>query len=461
MNPGAVISRYRGRRRMSRGPETITRQTRRSRLLLLLLLLLPLLYVSSPPMTEAPMLIHNGKATSELHPVVLVPGMGGNQLEARLTDAYQPSGAFCRPSAGTRKWFNLWLDLSTLLFPPFTRCFSDRMSLFYDPQTDTYQNAPGVETRVPHFGSTRALKYLSLGFPQHVTSYMAPLVKALEGIGYIDEQTLFGAPYDFRHGPSNFRSPSVGSQFLADLKGLVEKASSSNGGKKVILISHSLGGLWTLHLLNRSPLTWRQKYVRHFIALTPPWAGTVQELLALASGYTLGLPLVNPLLVRAQQRRSESNLWLLPSPPTFRHKPLVITPYRTYLASNLSEFLADIGFPEGMHPYRSRILPLMSDQLAAPLVPVTLVVGTEVETPEALVYDEHGFDKQPEIVFGDGDGTVNLKSMLAVVSAWEGVENQSLKVTKLRRVSHLSVLKDEFSVREILQEVSSINHSLA
>ncbi|CAN6450100.1 unnamed protein product [Victoria cruziana] len=409
------------------------------------------------------LLIHNGMASAAatttasgqlLHPIVVVPGSGGNQLEARLTDAYKPSSVFCRPRAHTRDWFRIWFDTSVLV-PPLTKCFADRMTLHYDAGTDAYRNAPGVEMRVPHFGSTRSLLYLDPNL-KHITSYMAPLVKALEEIGYVDERTLFGAPYDFRFGLGNNHSSSVGSRFLADLKGLVEKASSCNGGKKVILISHSLGGLWTLHLLNRNSLSWRRKYVQHFIALSPPWAGTVQELIVFASGYSLGVPLVNPLSVREEQRSSESNLWLLPSPVVFGRKPLVITPNKTYWASDIPEFLADIGFPEGVDPYKLRILPLVSE-LVAPMVPVTCLIGTGVDTPETLFYGEDGFDEQPEVVYGDGDGTVNLASLLAAVSAWEGVRDQPVKVRRFPHVSHTSILKDEASVGEVILQVSSIN----
>ncbi|AES66548.1 lecithin:cholesterol acyltransferase family protein, putative [Medicago truncatula] len=41
----------------------------------------------------------------------------------------------------------------------------------------------------------------------------------------------------------------VGSKFLNDLKNLIEKASNSNGGKPLILVSHRLGGLFVLELL--------------------------------------------------------------------------------------------------------------------------------------------------------------------------------------------------------------------
>lgn len=98
-----------------------------------------------------------------LHPVVLIPGAGGNQLEARLTSAYKPSSLVCNRWYPLGKdpdgWFRIWFDPSVLL-RPFTKCFSDRMKIYYDADVDDYRNAPGVETRVPDFGSTESLLYL-------------------------------------------------------------------------------------------------------------------------------------------------------------------------------------------------------------------------------------------------------------------------------------------------------------
>lgn len=102
-----------------------------------------------------------------LHPLILVPGNGGNQLEARLTSDYKPSSLLCNrwyPIVKDSKgWFRLWFDPSVLL-PPFTKCFADRMMLYYDPDLDDFHNSPGVETRVPHFGSTQSLLYLDPNF---------------------------------------------------------------------------------------------------------------------------------------------------------------------------------------------------------------------------------------------------------------------------------------------------------
>ena len=101
-------------------------------------------------------------AEQQRHPVVLIPGAGGNQLEARLTEDYKPSSLVCRVwplVRGHGGWFRLWFDPSVLV-APLTRCFAERMTLSYDADADDYRNAPGVETRVSNFGSTSTLRYL-------------------------------------------------------------------------------------------------------------------------------------------------------------------------------------------------------------------------------------------------------------------------------------------------------------
>ncbi|XP_052200712.1 lecithin-cholesterol acyltransferase-like 1 [Diospyros lotus] len=407
------------------------------------------------------LMLYTCLASANLHPLILVPGNGGNQLEARLTAEYKPPSLFCTRRHPPRKdedgWFRLWFDLSVLL-APYARCFASRMTLHYDHHRDDYRNTPGVQTRVSRFGSTQSLLYLNPTL-KHLTEYMASLVESLEQVGYVDGETLFGAPYDFRYGLAAEGHPSrVGSQFLQDLKHLIEEASASNGNKPVILLSHSLGGLFVLQLLARNSPSWRHKYVKHFVAVAAPWGGSAEVMLTFASGNTLGVPLVNPLTVRDEQRSSESNLWLLPAPGLFT-KPLVITPARNYTASDIPEFLNDIGFPEGVEPYRSRILPLV-ERLPASEVPVTCVIGTGVETPETLLYGEGGFDRQPEVVYGDGDGTVNKVSLEAVESEWARDKNQSVKFIRLPGVSHTELLKDEAAVAEIVAEICSINSQL-
>lgn len=292
---------------------------------------------------------------------------------------------------------------------------------------------------------------------------MEALVKSLEEIGYVNGQNLFGAPYDFRYGLAAEGHPcEVGSKYLTDLQNLIESASASNGGNPVILLSHSLGGLFALQLLARAPASCRSN-VKHLIALSAPWGGTVDEMLTFASGNTLGAPLVDPLLVREEQRSSATNLWMMPSPAVFdASKPLVVTPDASYSSSDISRFLRDIGFPEGVRPYEARVLPLVQRQSASPPgIPITCVVGSGVETAETLFYGAGGWDERPEVAYGDGDGTVNMISLLALQSAWGGVENQTVKVIEIAGVSHTSVLTDEAALHKIVAEVSSINSQLS
>ncbi|KAL5210135.1 hypothetical protein ABZP36_005758 [Zizania latifolia] len=399
---------------------------------------------------------------AERHPVILIPGSGGNQLEARLTEEYSPSSLVCRVwpvVRGKGGWFRLWFDPSVVV-APLTNCFAERIKIYYDTAADDYRNAAGVETRVPDFGSTSTLRYLDPNL-KLLTGYMNVLASTLEKkAGYEEGFDLFGAPYDFRYGLAGPGHPSrVGSAYLERLTKLVESACAANGGKPAILLAHSLGGLYALQMLARSSPPWRAAHVKRLVTLSTPWGGTVQEMLTFASGNTLGVPFVDASLVRDEQRSSESNLWLLPVPRVFSNTTLVVSRHhnRSYSAKNMTQFLRDIGFPEGVEPYRARIRPLV-EVLPEPGVPVTCLVGTGVDTVESLVYGNDGFEAGPEkVVYGDGDGTVNLASLVGAIKAWSDSPAQAVEVVELPKVSHSGILKDKSALDQILRLLDAIN----
>jgi lysophospholipase-3 len=55
-------------------------------------------------------------------------------------------------------WFELWKNASDLVAHDYVDCFLEQMRLVYDPAINDYQNMPGVETRVPNFGSARGFR---------------------------------------------------------------------------------------------------------------------------------------------------------------------------------------------------------------------------------------------------------------------------------------------------------------
>lgn len=68
-------------------------------------------------------------------------------------------------------------------------------------------NTPGVETRLPQWGRTEDLEWVdTTPVIDHYDfgAYYNHIAEALVNRGYARGRTLFGAPYDFRRGPSEY-----------------------------------------------------------------------------------------------------------------------------------------------------------------------------------------------------------------------------------------------------------------
>ncbi|KAL6640080.1 hypothetical protein ACP70R_022390 [Stipagrostis hirtigluma subsp. patula] len=417
--------------------------------LLPLILLLPVILVrrgASPPPLQRSRTIGGG----DLHPVVLLPGATCSQLDARLTDAYEAPSPRCAAAAPRGRWFRLWKNSTALQDPGAAPCLADQLRLVYDPAARDYRNAPGVETRVVGFGSTR-------GFladdPADKDLCMGRLVEALERAGYRDGETLFGAPYDFRQAPAAAGQPCRAfSRFRRRLRALVEHASARNGGRPAVLVSHSQGGYFALEFLNRSPLSWRRRHVKHFVMASTGAGGFVlmlRSLAAAAAAAAGGSPLSR---VRTS---SASAFTALPSPKVFgAGTPLVVTRARNYTARDVPELLAAMGLPpQAVALYEARALPVALG-FQAPVVPTTCVNGVGVPTMETLVYWDGDFGEDPEVVYGDGDGLINSASILALDTLIGGDPRQGYyRSVKIARTSHAGVISDAAALERVVSEI--------
>ncbi|TVU21976.1 hypothetical protein EJB05_31648, partial [Eragrostis curvula] len=305
------------------------------------------------------------------HPIVLVPGLSCSELEARLTDAYRPSKPRCGAMKG-KAWFGLWKNCSALPAHDHVPCFMEQMSLVYDPDADDYRNIPGVETRVPGFGST-------------VDWCLEVLKDELERIGYRDGDTLFGAAYDLRHTPPIPGQPSrVYARYFRQLTALIEDASRKQQGRKAILLGHSFGGTVALEFARTAPAAWRDRYIKHLLLVSPlPAMGFVYPVYDFVSGSgLLYVPTTIALSLRPMWRSFQSAVASFPSPTLFGDDtPLVITERRNYTARDMADLLADVGAAGAVEPFRRRAVPRMSC-FQAPMVPVTCVNGVGHDTPE-------------------------------------------------------------------------------
>ncbi|KAL9954753.1 hypothetical protein ACROYT_G042327 [Oculina patagonica] len=366
-------------------------------------------------------------------PVIIVPGTGGSQLEAKLN---KPSFLHWYCSKTTSVFVTLWFKKSSLL-PYAIDCWADNMRLVYDEGTKTMKNAPGVETRVPGFGDTSSIEYLDT---DNLVKYFVPMVDRLVSWGYERGVSVRGAPYDFRYGPES--AP----EYFTKLKKLIEDTYSANGNKKITLMGHSFGCPYTLVFLNKQTKDWKDKYILQWITLSGVWGGFAATVKLYSSGITPGIlkfP-VSPLKFRDEQRTYSSNVYLLPSRELWSaDEVLVKTPERVYTVNDYADFFKDIGFPLGI------TLRKMVENLTYPLtehspnVTVHCLYGTGVNTAARFVFGEKKFpDARPHVVYGDGDGTVNRRSLEAC-SKWSQRQPYNVTLKQYPSLKHNDVLSDE------------------
>jgi len=388
-------------------------------------------------------------------PIVLVPGDIGNQLEARIN----PSAGHCVGGGGEcslsevcrnsdynlEEWFRLWLDVWQMRSSQLG-CWADTIRLVYDRDSRKSRNIAGVETRVQGWGNTDSVEYLDPSLSAwaigDVGNYMSDLVKYFVKLGYVRGDTIRAAPYDFRFGP---QSQQV---YFDKLRMLIEETFVKSDSKRVSLVTHSMGGLLCLYFLQSQSQEWLQQYVHSFIPLNTPWRGAVILLNTYASGYNLGIDMIDPLVIREQQRSSETGVYLMPLEHTWidTNQVLVQTPEMNYTVKDYGRFFDDIGFSQGMEMMEN-IKEFVN--LTHPGVDTFCIYSLGLETPEKLIYDAGFPDNQPRRIMGDGDGSITKDSLEACRYF---INNKSDKIKTFNNITHGGILKDD----EVLKYIKSL-----
>lgn len=379
------------------------------------------------------------KSAKPLSPVIFVPGDGGSQMDARLN---KPSVVhyICQK---TSDWFNIWLNLE-LLVPLVIDCWIDNILLIYDNQTRTTQNSPGVETRIPGWGNPESVEWID---PTHAGSgsYFKDIGNALVANGYVRNVSIRGAPYDFR------KAPNENKQWFLDLKVLVEETYEANGHVPITFIVHSMGAPMTLVFLQQQDKSWKSKYISQVISLAGAWAGSVKAVKVFAIGDDLGSYALRGSVLRAEQITSPSLSWLLPSSLFWKpDEVLVQTQSRAYTFAQLEDFFTDLKYPNGWEMRKDTV---KYTDFTAPGVEIHCLYGSDVPTVEKLHYTKSvDLSGTPTLINGDGDGTVNARSLQACTQ-WIGMKAQmgkNISTLQLPGVDHMGILSDNRIVQYIL-----------
>ncbi|XP_012688613.1 group XV phospholipase A2 [Clupea harengus] len=376
----------------------------------------------------------SAKPCSDRTPVIIIPGDLGNQLEAKLD---KPSVVHYICYKKTNEYFTLWLNLE-LLVPVAIDCWIDNIRLIYNCTTRTSEAPVGVEIRVPGFGKTDTLEYLDPS-KRGVGMYFFAIVQGLVNDGYVRGDDIRGAPYDWRKAPNENKA-----YFLA-LQQMIEEMAHK-AGRPVALIAHSMGNVYTLYFLNQQPQAWKDKYIETFISLGPPWAGVAKTLRVVASGDNNQIPVISSLKIRQQQRTAVSTIWLFPNANTWpADQVLIQAPTANYTVQDYQRFFQDVGFPDGWE-MRKDTEPLVS-ALEPPRVSMHCLYGSGVPTPELYRYTTFP-DGEPAVTYGDGDGTVNLRSATQC-KRWVGKQTQPVKLVELPENEHVNMLLNQTTVAYI------------
>lgn len=371
-------------------------------------------------------------------PVILIPGLAGSVLEERLNRSSTPS-FYCTK---TSDWQVVWLSLTAASRPD---CLLDDLNVDYNETSHRYQNQTGVEIRAYQFGNLTGIAALDPSLPS-VSGTYEKLISGLKDAGYSKGKDIFGAPYDFRLAADGLEQ--VG--FFGALTSLVESAVAKNGGQPAVIVAHSMGCLVSTYFLSKKDAGWLKTNVASFIALSAPFEGAVTALKGSISGDNFDVSVIPHDLLRPLQSTVPSGPWLFPTADVWGDQVLVSTTGGdNYTAGDALKILQDLNLTQ-----QATVYPWVHN-LTYPLprleLPVHCLYGVDVHTETGFEYDIPHFNgsvKPPapnKIRSGDGDGTVNLRSLEACSGLGDDVTLQSFE-----KASHLGLLKDDRTIRVIL-----------
>ncbi|OIT21479.1 PREDICTED: phospholipid:diacylglycerol acyltransferase 1-like [Nicotiana attenuata] len=201
------------------------------------------------------------------HPVVFIPGIVTCGLE--LWEGHQCAEGLFRK----RLWGGTFGEVYKRPL-----CWVDHMTL----DNETGMDPPGIRVR-PVSGLVAA-DYFAPGY-----FVWAVLIANLARIGY-EEKTMYMAAYDWR---LSFQNTEVRDQTLSRIKSNIELMVATNGGKKAVIIPHSMGVVYFLHFMKwveaPAPMgggggpDWCAKHIKAVMNIGGPLLGVPKSIAGLFS----------------------------------------------------------------------------------------------------------------------------------------------------------------------------------
>jgi len=409
-------------------------------------------------------------ADPRVHPIILVPGDGGSQIEARLNKT-EVAHFWC---SKTSDWYDLWLNIEQML-TLLVSCWVDNVRLVYNRDTHTTSDAPGVETRIPGFGNTSSVEFIDKSM-RSFSTYFAMIVAGLVPQGYVRGENIHGAPYDFR------RAANEHGEYFTQVKGLIEETFERNNEAQVVLVCHSMGSIMMHYFLQQQTSAWKEKHIRALVSVAGVWGGTARALKVFAVGDNLDSWFLNSKNL-LWERTNPSLAWLMPQQGFWSDEEVLVeTEKKNFTRSNIGEFFD--GYKEHNMAMMVEDTKGLLGGLPPPQVEVFCIHGSQVNTTERVIYPPGSFPPsslaartrkstsnesknlkwwpfptEPSLVKGDGDGTVNIRSLKGCLK-WEGAQKQAVHHKVFKGINHVDMLRREEPTSYVVNIIDGLNKQL-
>ena len=413
-------------------------------------------------------------------PIILIPGILGSVLEARLNRS-EAAHWICYKKSD---WFKIWID-SSVLVPQYSDCWIENMKLEYTHiDNGGVKNQKGVQLRTPNYGiPTGSIDYLDPGssYWTSIGNYFATMRDWLvKNHNFKEGHDLFAAPYDWRLTPNlNLNKqgnkgplPLDSGDFCDGLQNLLQTASKANYGMKVTVVAHSMGNLFFHYCVEKVfPRDFTEKYIHSYTNIAGPMAGAPKALTMITSGENENIAILRPNQIRVAERSWPSSYLLLPNPmalnKTMRNKNFMeIKGFRNYTSTQYKDFFDYVSknFPDQHFEHSRNLFNEYSGQsilgsVNALNIRTLCVWGSGLDTTNKLMWKkkEKFPDYSPyENEMVSGDGTVPEWSIKPVCERWEKEQQKSQSGRKvsyldLPSYDHVSVLHSEKTFNAIIK----------
>ena len=329
-------------------------------------------------------------------PVFLIPGLGGSNLYHKET----------------RK--KIWPpSFSSLFFP---QEFISNFKVSYE--NNEFQ--PDIPTLTGPIGSTESIRIMrpwTIWFFRH--DYFHTFIKFMK-----KDCDIYSFPYDFR---------IIGNKDYRNLLNKNLKESIEQKKEKVVLISHSFGGIFLHQFLLEQTIEWKNKYIDKLITINCPYGGSV---------HCLDLLLKNriekPILNQIDYIENISPfLWLIPNPYIEPPELLFENDTMKVYNHNISTLLDDNIWERIQTHFQ-----VLHENIKKDVnVPTYIIYSTNIPTRQYSISSKN----QTQSLFGDG--TLTLSSLTLPKNYWKN--QSSLYFIEIPNEEHTNVLQSPILLRTL------------